>query len=436
MTAQASWRWALVLVACLYLSTAHARWLLGDHAEMIVMAHRLVSVGTFTLAPDGQPVAELSWHPATRARFFPGTAVALSPFALIDHLAGFYRQPDLGRLVHLGGLSYTLLGLALLGASVRRAGGSDAGAVMAVLLLGTSWPLWQIARNGGAEPVLVALIALFLWGSVTHSASARVWACLLLPWTHPTGTFLALTLALVEPAAWNGVAAGPRGWPGPARLRHVAVALLAAASVALLWNLGYHGHLRAGGYAAAQVERLWFVRPFWQELFDAYLSQCLLMVPLLLLVACAALLADRARLSGAFWLALAPLGVIAVFFSIFTPTVGQDPERRLSMTWLGFALLLGLGWERLKLSRALASWMVALNVALALYWFRLREFTHYSGPRGTGRLIPDTAWLTWWAEGKPAWLWSGYLVVLAVLALVALTRLATVMRPRAERPGR
>jgi hypothetical protein len=420
-----------VVVACLYLSTAHGRWLLGDHAEMIVMAHRLVSAGTFTLAPDGEAVPELSWRPATRARFFPGTAIALAPFALLDHLAGLYGKPDLGRWVHLGGLTYTLLALALVALAVRRAGGSEAGTAMAVLLLGTSWPLWQIARNGGAEPVLAALIALFLWGSVTRSTSARAWACLLLPWTHPTGTFLALALALAEPTRWDADGTpGRSAWPGATRLRHVALTLLAAASVALLWNLVYHGHLRSGGYAAAHVERLWFVRPFWQELFDAYLSQCALMVPLLSLLAIAACLADRRRLMGVLWLALAPLLVIAVFFSIFTPTVGQDPERRLSMTWLGFAMLLGLGWQRLGIGRALTWSLIALNVALALFWFRLREFTHYSGPRGTGALIPDTAWLTWWAEGKPAWLWAGYLAVLALVLVLALARLEPVFAPR------
>lgn len=424
-----------MFVACCYLSTAHSRWLLGDHAEMIVMAHRLVSAGTLTLAPDGQRVPELTWRPATRARFFPGTAVALAPLALVDHLAGFYAAPQLGRLVHLGGLAYTLLGLALVGLAVRRAGGTEAGAAMAVLILGTSWPLWQIARNGGAEPVLVTLIGLFLWGSVTHSTAARVWACLLLPWTHPTGTLLALALVLAQPGDWSkaGASIGSR-WLERTRLIQLGAILVAALSVALLWNLGYHGHLGSGGYASAQVERMWFTRPFGRELVEHYLSQCLLMVPLLLMLAVAGALVQGRRLARAGLLALAPLLTVAVFFSIFTPTVGQDPERRLSMTWLGFALVLGLGWERLALGRALTWLLIGLNLALALYWFRLREFTHYSDPRGTGALIPDTAWLTWWAEGRPAWLWGGYLAVLALLLVVAAARLGPALGAR-QTPG-
>src|SRR5512145_943643 len=143
-TSGPSWTCSLLFVAAFYLLTTPGLWIGGDHAEMILMSHRLVERRTFPLSPAGQTAPELPWHPRGRKRFFPGTAVALAPAVLVDRLLGWGAAPQLGRVVHLAGAAYVLGALALLGTAARRCGVSSLAAAVLVLLVGTSWPLWQL----------------------------------------------------------------------------------------------------------------------------------------------------------------------------------------------------------------------------------------------------------------------------------------------------
>jgi len=242
------WGWALLFVAAVHLLTAAGTWLDGDHAEMLLMSRRLITQGTFTLAPAGERAAELPWRPASsdqplRARFHPGTAVAVAPLLLIDRAFGWDAPPDLGRVVHLGGHLYVLGALALVAMALRRHGASPCAAAAAVLLLGTAWPLWQVARHAGAEPVVGFLIALDLWGVAARSATTQLAALVLLPWAHPTGFVLAPILAL------GSLVEDETDWS--AAWRQSGAALLAATvsvvSVLVVWNHLYHGNWWGGG---------------------------------------------------------------------------------------------------------------------------------------------------------------------------------------------
>jgi hypothetical protein len=398
-----------VFVGAVHLLTATGTWLEADHAEMILMSHRLVERGTFTLAPEGQRPPELYWSPAVRPRFLPGTAVALVPFVLLDRWLGWHQPPHLGALVHFAGPVFALVALALVADAVRRAGASDLAAALVVLLLGTSWPIWQIVRHGGAEPVVAFWIALFLWGSVAGSARARVAACLALPWSHPTGTLLAPTLALTQPI---GPRPGARGGLNRDRLVHAGVALASAASVIALWQFAYHGDWWGGGYAH-HARSPWFAHPPLQVWLRSYLPQCVLYAPIVTLLALLALAQGRRGLR-LLLPGLAPLLVISVFFSLFTPTMGQDVIRRLAVVWLSLGLVAGLTWDGLGLGRAVAAGLVALNLAVGAYWFQLIESVYLPD----GAYLPRLLWLRWVYEGRSPLAWGSYVgAALAALAL-------------------
>jgi len=413
---ESRWPWALVFVGALYLFTATGTWWGGDHAEIILMSQRLLERGTFTLAPEGQSPAELSWKPSGRPRFLPGPAVAFAPFVFVDRLLGWQRPPRLGVLVHFASHVYVLCALGLLACAARRAGASPLAAAMLVLLLGTSWPLWQIVRRGGAEPVVAFWIAVFLWGSVAGSNWVRAAACLALPWTHPTGCLLAPTLALFQPVV-PAVGPAPRRWSWLARERvvHASVALAAVASVILLWNRLYHGDWWGGGYGEA-ARSPWFAHPPLQVWVQRYLVQCWLYAPVLMMLGLAALVQGRRGLR----LLVPPLAVflaISVFFSVYTPMLGQDFIRRLSVVWLGFGLAVGLAWDGLGLSRTVAAGLAVLNLVIGVYWFQLFEFSHYRFPGEV--YYPLVLWLTWLLEGRSSLLWGSYALGLGLAAALA-----------------
>lgn len=408
--ASGTWGWALVLIAALHLLTAAGSWLDGDHAEMLLMARRLVVQGTFTLAPAGEAAAELPWRPpradqSMRARFHPGTAVAVAPLLLVDRALGWDAPPDLGRVVHFGGHLYVLGALGLVAAALRRHGASACAASAAVLLLGTAWPVWQVARHGGAEPVVGFLIALHLWGVAAGSRAASIGALVLLPWTHPTGFVLAPILALgrlaggapAELAAWRETVAA------------LAAAIASVASVLVVWNHLYHGNWWGGGYAAAVPSGL-LTRPPASVWLQDYASQCALFVPLLVTLGTAALGTGR---DGRRLLAL-PLGLllgVSFLFSLYSPTLGQDPVRRLAPVWLAWGFVVGRVWDRLELRDATAWGLLTLSLAIGLYWFLLREST-FGSPGGVS--YPLLWWLERAMKGDAAWGWLGYPLTLGL----------------------
>ena len=405
-----SWGWALILVAGLHLLTAAGSWLDGDHAEMLLMSRRLVTQATFTLAPAGERAAELPWRAASpdrplRARFHPGTAVAVAPLVLIDRAFGWDAPPDLGRVVLLGGHLYVLGALALVAAALRRRGTSSGAAAVAVLLLGTAWPVWQVARHAGAEPVVGFLIALHLWGAAAGSRAARMGALLLLPWAHPTGFVLAPILAL------GGLVDEATGWA--AGWRDAGAALLAAiasvASVLIVWNHLYHGSWWGGGYAAAVPSGL-LKRPPATVWLQDYASQCALFVPLLVTLGAAAL-GDRHRGLRLLAMPLALFVGVSFLFSVFSPTLGQDPVRRLAPVWLAWGWLVGSVWDELDLRGTTAWGLIALSLVIGVYWFLLRE-SNIGSPSGVS--YPLVWWFRLAAEGDPAGRWLGYPLALGL----------------------
>lgn len=413
------WGWALLSVAALHLLTAAGTWLDGDHAEMLLMSRRLVAQGTFTLSPAGEPAAELPWRPARadqpmRARFHPGTAVAVAPLLLVDRALGWDAPPHLGLVVHLGGHLYVLGALGLVAAALRRHGASACAAVAAVLLLGTAWPVWQVARHGGAEPVVGLLIALHLWGVAAGSRAASIGALVLLPWTHPTGFVLAPILALGRLA--GGAPVGPAAWRETGAA--LAASIASVVSVLVVWNHLYHGNWWGGGYAAAVPSGL-LTRPPASVWLQDYASQCALFVPLLVTLGTAALGGGRRGLR----LLATPLALflgVTLLFSLYSPTLGQDPVRRLAPVWLAWGWLVGRVWDRLELRGATAWGLLTLNLGIGLYWFLLREST-FGAPGGVS--YPLVWWLERAVDGAPAWRWLGYPLALGTAGAAAAWRL-------------
>ncbi len=419
-----TWAWALLLVACVHVLTAPGTWTVSDHAEELFMARRLLTHGTFTLAPAGEPLPELPWWTPrplepSRSRLFPGTAVALAPLLLVDRMLGWDAPGQFGRIAHFGGSLYVLAALALLGSATTRAGASPQASSLMVVLLGTSWPLWQISRHGGAEPVLSFLLALLLYGRLANSLRTQTAACLLLPWVHPTGCLIApgvSVFGLIE--TYSPGRERPRTLAVVAESRRVAaVAAASVASVLLVWNYGYHGHWWGGGYAT-QGATAWglFARPPLQAL-AFYSSECALLEPVLLALAAAG--ANAAGRAGLRWLALAVwlLVLHLALFAVFSSSLGQEPARRLSVVWLAWGLVVGLTWDRLQLPGRAAHGLIALNLLLGFYWFELREWNYY--PARDGAYYPLVLWVTLALRDGPT-----AALVIPLLAVCALGLLA------------
>lgn len=422
-----SWTWGLVLVACVHLLTTPGTWLVSDHAEELFMARRLITRGTLTLATAGEPLPELSWwkpRPGepSRSRLFPGTAVALAPLLVIDRLLGWDAPKEFGRLTHLGGHLYVVGALALLGHAASGAGASPQASAVMVVLLGTAWPIWQISRHSGAEPVVGFLLALFLFGRLRRSFVTEALACLLLPWVHPTGCLLAPALAL------SGLADADFWSPEqPKRAlvvadvaRLFAIAATSVLGVFVLWNQLYHGHWWGGGYATQGATRGLFARPPLDAVIF-YLSESLLFVPLLL--ALAAVGGIAAGRNGIRWLALpfSLLGLYLALFAIFSTSGGQEPARRLSVVWLAWGLVVGRTWDRLGLRGRQPHGLLAMSLLMGFYWFELREWNYY--PAGDGGYYPLVVWVTLALREGPTWELLMPVFALSALGLLAVRRL-------------
>jgi len=423
-----SWTWALVLVACVHLLTTPGTWLVSDHAEELFMARRLLTHGTLTLAPAGEPLPELTWwnpRPGepSRSRLFPGTALALAPLLLIDRMLGWDAPGQFGRLTHLGGHFYVLGALALLGQAASRAGASPQAAAVMVVLLGTAWPVWQISRHGGAEPVVGFLLALFLSGSLRQSFVTEAVACAVLPWVHPTGCLLAPALAVsgvADASFWKGDHQKRRRvFPNVARLLGIAVA--SVLGVFVLWNHLYHGNWWGGGYATqGAAARGLLARPP-GDAVAYYLSESLLFAPVLLALAVTG--AFAAGRNGLHSLAL-PAWLLMLYlalFAIFSTAAGQEPARRLSVVWLAWGLVVGRTWDRLGLGGLVPHGLLAISLLMGFYWFELREWNYY--PAGDGLYYPLVLWVTLALRDGPTWRLVVPVLALSVMGLLAMERL-------------
>jgi hypothetical protein len=128
----------------------------------------------------------------------------------------------------------------------------------------------------------------------------------------------------------------------------------------------------------------------------------------------------------------AVLLVIAAFFSIYAPSIGQDPIRRLSVTWLGFGLAVGLAWPGFGLTRFATAGFAALNLLVGVYWFQLGEFNHY--PRPGGFFYPLVIWVTWLVKGRSPILYGGYVLACVLIGGLAAFKLARLFRADCEPP--
>jgi hypothetical protein len=392
---------ALALVVCLHLLTTPGTWLVSDHAEMLHMARRLVGAGTFTLGAAGEPLRHMPWvrpNPdgPTRSRLFPGTAIVFAPVVFVEGQLGWGDAADFGPLTRLTNHALVWGALALLAAAVRRRGASEAAAAVMVVLLGTAWPLWQISRHAGAEPVLAALVAVFLWADAIDHAWLRAASVASLPWVHPTGSLLALSLSafVADGSAWSAGDGGRR----PARRRALVLGLSSAvssAAVLLLWNLGGHGQW-LGGYGASGF----FVIPPWESA-SFFLREGLLLVPLLVALAIAGAVATGRGFLRPLGLPLSALALHLLLFAIFSTPSGQEPARRLATVWLLWGFSLGRGFDALRLSAGATRGLLLMGALLGFYWFEMREWNYY--PAADGGYYPLVAWVTLAVEGRPAW---------------------------------
>lgn len=401
------------------------------------MARKLVTEGTLTLAPTGGRLPELPWVPPapdgpTRSRLFPGGAVAMAPLIVVDRLMGWDDPAGFGWAAHTGGHLFVLAALLLLGASVRASGGSPQGAAVAVVLAGTAWPVWQISRHGGAEPVVALLLAVFLWARSSGAAALQAFACISLPWVHPTGCLLAPVLACSEFV--GGGEPGSRAVAAQGRSARAGIllagSLASLAGVVVVWNSLYHGNWWGGGYATAVRGQGFFATPPWLVLVD-YLGQGFLLAPLPLAFGTIGALAKghagRRQVVTPLFIAAAYLAL----FALFSTPAGQEPARRLSVVYLPVALTAGRTWDRLPLRGLAAGGTMLLGTAIGCYWFSLRE-THYY-PRGDGSFDPLVLWLTLARAGRPAW---EYLVPVGALVLLGLASLWRLARLRSGAAGR
>jgi hypothetical protein len=387
-----AWHPALAVVVLLYALTLPLTWLFTDQAEMLLSARRLVEQATLTLADDGsRPVEAAPWAPRragepVRSRLHPGTPIVLAPLLLLDKALGLDDPANLGTLAHLQGLVFTSAAFAVAGAALAGLGVGAASIAMALLLAGCSWPAWQMARNGGSEPILALLLAAHVAAGALanharepwHLIAPRVLALVLLPWVHPTGAVLAVALALA--------ALPPRG------TRRVGAALLGAAaagclSVALVWNLGFHGSLVAGGYTLVGGERFFgATNPALGLLRMLRAFALLAPFPLALLVLAVRRMPDlrRAELRD-------PLVMLGALLLLFASYYQHDTARRFSIVLPSLVLPMALAADEVRWRFPARHVIVGLGLVVGSAWF-VREAGHYY-PGPDGLFYPSVVWV-------------------------------------------
>ncbi len=246
------WAWPVLLVASLHLITTSGAWWITDHGEILLAADHFIATGRLDLNDLGPQWAD--WTRIVEARdnastrFQPLSILLLTPFLLLDRLAG-WGDPASFRFVHLQGHVFVTLGLVLAGRGIARLTGSASLTALSILLLGLNWPVWMIARRLGPEPVLFALLAAFATGGTRTRFSCQI----LLPWVHASGPVLGLGALLALAAEQRsvtsrGVRSAALGW------------VLGLVGIAFLWNLPVHGHLLLGGYGDYASDRFFTLR--------------------------------------------------------------------------------------------------------------------------------------------------------------------------------
>jgi hypothetical protein len=423
--------WALLVVISVHLLTTAGLWLAMDEAEYLFAAERLARNHTFTLAEAGSGrLARVPWVPVepsepVRFRMQPLTPVALAPLVALDLALGFGGPERAGLLAHMLGHILVFAALAILALTLRVAGASERASAFAVAATGLSWPIWHVSRRGGAEPVLIFLVALFLLGGELVRRRGRgsgvylqCLALLLLPWAHATGPLIGLVLLMGE--ALYGI--------GPRHRKALWVLLLALtigeASFIGVWNVGYHGNWWGGGYGSYYASRpMLGVRAFLPGLV-LHLGSLGLEGPVVLLVAAAAL---RARpLEG--YEALARAALLSLAISVFFATFHQpEPTRRLAVAWPAWGLAAGLAFDRI------ASWRIAPRVLVlvaglvSFHWFLAVDGRHYLGPGGL--FYPSVLWIRQLLELGASAATLAPPLALALLLVVAALRLGRMLGP-------
>ena len=413
----------------LQLLTMPGTWVTSDQAEMIFTARRLLAVGRFDFADAGQKVPVLPWLLAEpgkppKPRLFPGTPLALAPLVALDRMLGLDTTPDLGTIVHLEGPLFVALALLMIGLALRHGGASDRATVVAVLIAGSAWPIWQVSRRAGAEPLLAVLVAAFLLASARRRVRVQGVLVFALPWCHPTGSLMAPALALGEaflPEAGNE--SRRNAWMRAGRL--LAAALAGTASTALVWNGWYHGSL-GGGYALYGVLGA-VLRMSPLQVAAFYLKESFLHVPLLLMLCGAAAMAGGREGRKQFVVPLVLLTLHMLLFSYYSNSFLIEPARRLAVVWLTFGFALGGTFDRLRLSEKTSAVLVLLSLLSGVYWYRLVEANYYVWPDGSYE--PLVWWITLAVAGGTTALWAGPIVALACVAAFAAFRLGRAFAP-------
>lgn len=375
--------WApLLLVAALHAATTAGTWVASDHVEQLTQARRLLTRGSVVLGGPGESIRELPHWPvradrASRSRLYPGTAVAYLPFVAADAALGLDAPTDFGPLATAAGHAWVLLALALLARISLLRGAPVAGVAAAIALAGTAWPVWQVARHAGSEPVLGAAFAAGLFAHERRNRLGLALACAALPWVHPTGVVLAAALAcasLVDGSADR--------WFAP---RNGLPALVLSFAALLAWNAASHGQALAGGYGGAAAGRQYLGRdPAGAAIY--YLTESVRLAPIVLLplVACGFGARRRALALPALLLVL-HVGL----FAVLSQPSGQEPGRRLAVVWLVALPALAFGWERMRPGVA-GGLLLGAALAWGLLGFWASE-AHYF-PAADGSYLP----LVWW----------------------------------------
>jgi hypothetical protein len=424
----ATWRQALLLVACVHLLTTAGTWSLTDHVEYAFVARRLIDHGGFALAEPGvRSIAALPWlvpgnGETLRTRLQPVTALTLVPLLALDRALGLEDPARYGRILHLQGHLFVIAGLAFLAWAVRAGGASQGATAAAVALTGLSWPVWSIARRIGPEPILLALVCLFIaaagFGARRRSA-ARFAVCAVLPWTSPTGSTVGLALAAATLLdAWLDL---PRPERTLGRLPWAAAwgLFLGVASVALVWNRLYHGDWLLGGYAP------YAARPFFGVVAPTtglllHLRALVVEGPVLFALSALGLRAAGSPRANGLTLALVLTGALLLLFASFYQ---PEPSRRFAVVWPAFGAIVGRTWDRLRLPLPAPQALVALGALTGFYWLIFNEGRRYPGPGGL--FYPNVLWVERYLSGAPAWqlLPAAGLLLLGVAAGIGTWRL-------------
>jgi len=416
--------WPLALVASVHLLTTPGQWLVTDQAEYILVADRLLERGSLHLAEAGEaPRAALPWvmppeeGQPQRSRLLPLTSIALVPFAAADRVAASGLPPASRPLVHLQGHVFVLAGLAVIGIALVQSRAAPSSIAVALVLTGLAWPIWQVSRRGGPEPVFVLLVAVFLLGRTRVEGRARGGrtlmsiACALLPWGNPTGPILS--------AALLAGACAEQIWTGGDTRRLVvpfASALVSTVSLVLLWNVGYHEHWWLGGYAAYHSAAGSVVDP--RSLLDGawrHITATAKEAGLLIAVAGAGALAGRRREGAAL---LVPVGLVAAMLVMFAAFPHPEPTRRLAAAWPAWGYCAGRTMQNLAAGPTARQGVIALAAVIGFYGFWTTEGRYFAGPGGL--FYPSVLWVRLWIESAPAWQFLvPAAVLLAIMAVAA-----------------